>query len=119
MPEPHPWEATTNEVADWMDRLPDQIASDIVGEHRPFEAAMSHEDQMAYHLDHLYPPQLGGQMDTSYVAHILTTGTKDEVKGLGQALDRHVSQKAEAIPPHRMAPYQAPTPPLPRPPRRY
>lgn len=118
-PELHPWEAATDEVGDWLNRMPDQLVQAVVGDHRPWQPPMSHEDQMAYHLEHLYPPQLGGAFDPQYLAHVEATGTREEVKALAQSLDRHVLSKAEQIPPNRVAPYRPPTAPPPRPPRRY
>jgi hypothetical protein len=89
---PHVWESVADETFDWMDRLPDQLAADVIGDRRPWDPGGSHDEQIQFHLEHLYP---GGQFDPSYLAHVLTTGTKDEVQALGRALDRYVEQKAE------------------------
>lgn len=91
----HSWESTTDELFDWMQNTPDSLAAEIIGDRRPWEPKIPHDEAMSYHLEHLYPPQLLGEMDTSYLAHIMTTGTQEEVRSLAQALDRHVSRKAD------------------------
>lgn len=91
----HPWEAATNDLFEWLNTAPDKLATELIGDRRPWEPQMSADDQATYHLEHLYPPQLGGQLDPQYIAHVLTTGTKDEVQSLGRTLDRHVLAAAK------------------------
>jgi hypothetical protein len=95
----HLWEDVTDELSTWMENTPDELVASIAGDAHPFQPAISHEQQMAYHVEHLYPPQLGGAMDTSYLTQIMTRGTEDEVKALGAALDRHVEKRAKEPPP--------------------
>lgn len=96
MPEPlHYWESVGDDLANWMSRAQQQLDDDLIGGRRPWQPSLTREQQMDWHLEHLYPPQMGGQLDQAYLAHMITTSTEEEIRGLGPALQRFMDNKSK------------------------
>jgi hypothetical protein len=92
----HPWEDVGNDLADYMLKTPDLLAEDLIGDRRPWQPKMTHDEMMDWHLEHLYPPQLHGQLDQDYLGKMMASATDGEIRALGPALQRFVTNKAHA-----------------------